>query len=288
MKKDKLTISQMAKLREIPIDTLRYYDKIGLFNPAHTDTNTGYRYYSILQYEVLGTIMELRRIGLSVEEVRQFMNNRNMNQSIQLLKQTTRRLNEQIAGMQQISTTLEQRIRYIEDFVDTYRESDIVIRELPERHYITLSRTVDMQNPESLSYGILELETIAQESIPLIANNRLGHYIESRQVNALLDERTGPDTSLEVKESEIFLILEQPDSKAGTKTKKVPEGTYVCSYYTGLSNAKCSQTLRSMLLYCRRHHLTVQSGAWNVIQVDLSITDNIDEASYEIQLLVKG
>ncbi|WP_212734481.1 MerR family transcriptional regulator [Paenibacillus terrae] len=30
---------------------------------------TGYRYYSILQYEVLGTIIELHQIGLSIEEI---------------------------------------------------------------------------------------------------------------------------------------------------------------------------------------------------------------------------
>lgn len=284
MKKNKLTISQMSKLRGIPVDTLRYYDKIDLFNPAHTDEKTGYRYYSILQYEELGTIMELRRIGLSVEEVRQFMNNRNMNQSIQLLKQTTKRLNDRISEMQKISTTLEQRIHYIENFVDTYRDSDIVIREIPERHYITLSHTVDIENPESLSYGILELETMVQESIPLIANNRLGHYIDSHQLDALLDEHVDSNATIEVAESEIFIILERSDSKLNTK--KVPEGTYVCSYYTGLSNTMCSQTIRNMLLYCREHHLTVQSGAWNVIQVDLSITDHLDEASYEIQLLV--
>ncbi|WP_225999451.1 MerR family transcriptional regulator [Paenibacillus sp. BJ-4] len=82
MSKEKLSISEMAKLRGISVDTLRYYDKIDLFKPSQVDEKTGYRHYSILQYEVPGTIMELRQIGLSIEEIKQCMQNRNLKKSI--------------------------------------------------------------------------------------------------------------------------------------------------------------------------------------------------------------
>jgi DNA-binding transcriptional MerR regulator len=89
MKRNGLTISQMAQLRGLTVDTLRHYDKIGLFKPSHVDPHTGYRYYSILQYEVLGTIKELRQIGMSIEEIKQFMTNRNVKQSLHILKTIT-------------------------------------------------------------------------------------------------------------------------------------------------------------------------------------------------------
>ncbi|MBR8646257.1 MerR family transcriptional regulator, partial [[Brevibacterium] frigoritolerans] len=68
----------MAKLRGVTVDTLRHYDKIGLLKPFHIDPETGYRYYSISQYEVLGTIKELRSIGFSLEEIKQFLTDRNV------------------------------------------------------------------------------------------------------------------------------------------------------------------------------------------------------------------
>ncbi|MCM3675409.1 MerR family transcriptional regulator [Peribacillus simplex] len=68
----------MAKLRSVTVDTLRHYDKIGLLKPYHIDPETGYRYYSISQYEVLGTIKELRRIGFSLGKIKQFLTNRNV------------------------------------------------------------------------------------------------------------------------------------------------------------------------------------------------------------------
>lgn len=39
------TISEFAKLRNININSLRYYEKIGVLRPCFVDENTGYRYY---------------------------------------------------------------------------------------------------------------------------------------------------------------------------------------------------------------------------------------------------
>ena len=39
-----LKIGDFSKLSQVPIKTLRYYDRIGLLNPAQVDRFTGYRY----------------------------------------------------------------------------------------------------------------------------------------------------------------------------------------------------------------------------------------------------
>lgn len=70
---NKLSIGEMAKLRGVTVDTLRHYDKIGLLKPYHIDPETGYRYYSISQYEVLGTIKDLRSIGFSLGKSSNFL-----------------------------------------------------------------------------------------------------------------------------------------------------------------------------------------------------------------------
>ncbi|WP_303396671.1 MerR family DNA-binding transcriptional regulator [Clostridium tyrobutyricum] len=49
--KDRISITDLARLRNVTTETLRYYDRIGLFKPIYVDPNTKYRYYSILQYE---------------------------------------------------------------------------------------------------------------------------------------------------------------------------------------------------------------------------------------------
>lgn len=49
----KFSIGEMSKLHKISIQTLRYYDQIGLFKPVHVDQESNYRYYSIDQFSQL-------------------------------------------------------------------------------------------------------------------------------------------------------------------------------------------------------------------------------------------
>ena len=50
-------ISEFAKLRDININSLRYYEKLGLLKPAIVDENNGYRYYSAEQVSLLNKII---------------------------------------------------------------------------------------------------------------------------------------------------------------------------------------------------------------------------------------
>lgn len=40
------TISKFARLRGIDINSLRYYERLGILTPAYTDPHTRYRYYT--------------------------------------------------------------------------------------------------------------------------------------------------------------------------------------------------------------------------------------------------
>lgn len=58
--------------------TLRYYDSIGIFKADYVDPDTGYRYYDPQQYEKLGTILELRSLNFSLNEIKGYFTERNM------------------------------------------------------------------------------------------------------------------------------------------------------------------------------------------------------------------
>lgn len=65
-----LRIGDFSKLTGVPIRTLRYYDEIDLFKPADIDLFTDYRYYNEEQVEDLNLINELKKIGFSLEEIK--------------------------------------------------------------------------------------------------------------------------------------------------------------------------------------------------------------------------
>lgn len=86
-KKDKLlTIGQFAALHGINKKTLMWYDEIGLFHPAVIHPENGYRYYNYHQSSVLETILLLRELNVSTDEIRTFMQNRSAASMEQLLR----------------------------------------------------------------------------------------------------------------------------------------------------------------------------------------------------------
>lgn len=68
--KNKFKIGEFSKLCFVTIKTLRHYEKIGLLKPFETDPWTGYRYYAASQMDELHNILELKRLGFSLEEIR--------------------------------------------------------------------------------------------------------------------------------------------------------------------------------------------------------------------------
>jgi effector-binding domain-containing protein len=62
-------IGDFSRLSFVTVQTLRYYDEIGLLKPVKVDQFTGYRYYSAEQLPRLNYIVALKNLGLSLEEV---------------------------------------------------------------------------------------------------------------------------------------------------------------------------------------------------------------------------
>ena len=63
-----LRIGEFSKMAKTTISTLRYYDKIGLLKPEYIDESTGYRYYNESQLSDIVKILELKDLGVSLED----------------------------------------------------------------------------------------------------------------------------------------------------------------------------------------------------------------------------
>lgn len=281
---NKLSIGEMAKLRGVTVDTLRHYDKIGLLKPFHIDPETGYRYYSISQYEVLGTIKELRSIGFSLEEIKQFLTDRNVKKSVQSLQKSMANIQEEIKKLQGIHNILMTRLYNIEHFTNSYSNSDIVIKQFEEREYIQLDRSVAWTDTENLYFGYLELENKIGGIIPALASNKFGDFIKKEYFDEI---RQSSDFSANLSDyqSQSFILVQGEESEQ--PTKKIENGLFLCSYYGGLTSEKMLTQLKKLLHYCDTHDYIITGDAFRIMQVDVSLTDQYDEAYYEIQIPIQ-
>ena len=71
-KADLMNIGTVADQSGVPTKSIRYYESIGLIQPAERRAN-GYRSYSLLDMRTLAFIKRARSLGFSVEEVRELL-----------------------------------------------------------------------------------------------------------------------------------------------------------------------------------------------------------------------
>jgi len=64
-----LKIGEFARVGQVSIATLRYYDQCGLLKPNALDPDTGYRYYSFNQLTRLNRILALKELGFPLEQI---------------------------------------------------------------------------------------------------------------------------------------------------------------------------------------------------------------------------
>ena len=69
-----LKINEFAKICGVSVHTLRYYDKCQILCPRETDQYSGYRYYDPEQKKDAETILTLKDLGFSLEEIKTYMN----------------------------------------------------------------------------------------------------------------------------------------------------------------------------------------------------------------------
>ena len=135
-----LRIGEFARRGRVSVKALRHYEAIGLLRPAHVDAATGYRSYEMDQLDDLHRLMVLRALGLSLERIRQVLQDDPTPERMRRLlaeRQATvaRRIDAEQAQLRRHRT----RIRHLEDAQPTY---DIVLRDVPAALVASLRRVV--------------------------------------------------------------------------------------------------------------------------------------------------
>lgn len=119
-----LTIQQVAKITELSVHTLRYYERIGLLNSVNRTTN-GYRLYDSTNIAWIEFLNRLRETGLSIHQMQEFSTLRNLGATTisdrrLLLKQHSQMVKNQITKLEQNLIVVEDKIRHYKELEDHY------------------------------------------------------------------------------------------------------------------------------------------------------------------------
>lgn len=128
-------------------DTLFHYDDIGLLKPLRTAPN-GYRYYSLNQIYMFDLITTLKELGLSLEQIKNYMDRRDSDAFVMLLKEQDKRLKAKIDQLTRRRRLLRNTLAQMRESFDV-EEDVITVEEMPEEYFI-ISDPITNQSEKEL------------------------------------------------------------------------------------------------------------------------------------------
>lgn len=108
----RLTIGKLAKQAGINLETIRYYQRIGLIDEP-VKPESGYRVYPQSDLNRLQFIQRAKQLGFSLAEIKQLLQleEDTCEQTRKLAEQKQQLIQQKIADLQTLSNTLEQYIQ---------------------------------------------------------------------------------------------------------------------------------------------------------------------------------
>lgn len=274
MKKKYLSIKEMGQKRGVSSKTLRFYDSIGIFKPDYVDPETGYRYYDPEQYEKLGTILELRSLNFSLNEIKEYFTDRNMKKSAEMLKVHYNELEEEIRQKQHLAETIREKLDFIEKVcTDDIAVQEFKTEEFPERFVIT-TQSGCRRDEDDIAFSFMHLESHLHETAPILASDRIGFYMEFNSPEELenMDNwRTMIMCGVEMNGSKHFCVL--------------PAGKYLCVFFRNYT-ADRELFIKMFLEYVRFNEIKLKGVMIQQFKIDVTVTDDPSETMIEFQALI--
>ena len=126
-----IKIGDFARLSQVSVVTLRYYDEMDLLKPVRVDSFTGYRFYSADQLPRLNRILALKDLGFALDQIKLMLaDGLAIEQLRSMLTLQRTEVEKRLAGEQERLIRIESRLRQIE-MENKMPNYDILIKTVP-------------------------------------------------------------------------------------------------------------------------------------------------------------
>jgi len=126
-----IKIGDFARLSQVSVVTLRYYDEMDLLKPLKVDAFTGYRFYSADQLPRLNRILALKDLGFALEQIRLMLADGLTHEQLRSMLTLQRsEVEKRLADEGERLARIEARLRQIE-MENKMPNYDVVIKTVP-------------------------------------------------------------------------------------------------------------------------------------------------------------
>ena len=264
-----LPIGQFAALHGVNKKTLMWYDEVGLFRPAAVNSQNGYRYYSYQQSQTLETILLLREMGVSVKEIKAFMQERSAASMEKLLGEKIEELDREISHKKAVRETLAKHRRNMQTLLSMDLE-EISIVEKKGRRLVTVElsadtsfeKAVEMITDETKKYQLSYLHDASYGSMIAVESLYAGNFEDYPS---------------------LFIEIPFPIRRSGLHVQ--PAGTYLRAFYRGPWE-DMDIRYREILSYAEKQGMTFYGFSYEVV-LNENVVEREEDAIVQIEIPVR-
>ena len=190
-----IKIGDFARLSQVSVVTLRYYDEMDLLKPVHVDAFTGYRYYSAGQLPRLNRILALKDSGFNLEQIKlMLVEDLSVEQLRGMLTAQRDQVQQRLAEEEERLSRIESRLRQIE-MENKMPNYDVLVRTVPAMRVAACRVTIPTndQVPAYLGpayakvYDYLRKEGVKDDGLCLTLWHSPANVYENEDAEALVE-----------------------------------------------------------------------------------------------------
>lgn len=265
--KDYYKISEISKLYGIGIDSLRYYERLGILNP-HRDAN-GYRLYNLKDMYKLNIIRDLRALGFSMSQIKEYLDSQSVVNTQKLLHRELDLLRLKQEELRMRADTIQKKLTAL-DTALAVPELTLTVKTMPRRCCVRLNEYITRD--EEMDFLIKKLHQKHEDKIRCLETQTICAFL------SLPDLKQGISNVY----TSVFFVLEQdvPDFDFS-----LPAGDYLSYYYRG-DYRQNDKRLTELLNLAEKENFSIAGEPFEIYAIDNRDTICPGEFLTEIQVLV--
>ena len=273
MAEELFQIGEVAKLYHVSVGTLRHYEQEGLLVPEHTDPDTGYRYYSVRQFERLTNIRYLRALGLPLKEIAATLRDRDADAVANALRRQKTLVRQKKQELDAIEHKIDHRLAQLEEA--RAAELDCIrLEEQPALRIVGLRAKVEFSGYLWLEHSIRRLEQ--GQKLPISYIGKVGVGLTAEHLLA------GQFDAYDL----VFLVLDEEDVYEGD-VEQLPAGLCVSVRFRG-SHEKAGDYYARLMAYLREHRLEPAGFSREITLIDDCISADPEQYVTEIRIPIRS
>ncbi len=261
------SIGDVARLFHLSVSSLRHYENVGLITPAYVSPDSGYRYYSAEQFEVLNTIRYLRTLDMPLSEIIDFLQNKDVRRIEEKLRQQKEIVVQKQQELRRVEHKIDNRLQWLLDAQSVPLDTVSLIQ-LPACRVVLAEYPLTIENFLDMEAPMRKLDQSEAEAVIFLGKVGLGISDE----HLLMGQTDKYDS--------VFLLLDHEDIYTG-KTDTLPETLCVRLRFRG-SHTEAPAQYKKLLEYIEKHQMQISGSSREVTLIDYGITNNTEKFVTEI------